>query len=303
METLKFISEQRLIYDVPFLGTELNEFVLWFFTGTRCNLTCTHCYVNSSPENDSMPYLTFETFEKHLLDAVGKNFKKLDIYFTGGEPFINPNILKMIDKALDYGTTTILTNGTRFSDKIISELEDITKNKKNDLIFRISLDGPTAKQHDAFRGKGSFNKTLKGLKKVSGKNYKTIVTAMQSWNQFDSGKVEGEFIDLFVDNNIPQKNQNLKYLPPILIGREEQRNRGYTDHELFTESCFTNYNYENLQCSKCRMVTEKGIWVCPILVNEEGGKMGESLDETFKPYPMKYTACWTCRMSGLSCEN
>jgi hypothetical protein len=88
-----------------------------------------------------------------------------------------------------------------------------------------------------------------------------------------------------------------------LIGREERRNRGYNEDELFTESCFINYDFRKLQCSKCRMVTEKGVWVCPILVNEPGGKMGDSLEDTFKPFAMKYTACWTCRMGGLSCEN
>ena len=82
MEKIEFINEQKIIYDVPFLASDLNEFVLWFFTGSRCNLTCTHCYVESSPTNDSMPYLTYETFEKRITEAVSKNFKTLDIYYT-----------------------------------------------------------------------------------------------------------------------------------------------------------------------------------------------------------------------------
>ena len=106
-----------------------------------------------------------------------------------------------------------------------------------------------------------------------------------------------------VENNLPKRGQNLKILSPILIGREEKRHRGYVESELFSETSFDNFNYENLQCSKCRMVTENGVWVCPILVNESGGKMGDSLDETFKSHPMKYTACWTCRNDGLTCEN
>ena len=303
MHTLNYVKNQKIIYNVPFLATELKEFVLWFFTGTRCNLSCSHCYVESNPDNNSMPYLTYETFEQYLKEAVQKKFSKIDIYFTGGEPFINPDILKMIDKALDYGHTTILTNGTRFSDLIIEKLEKIIEKKKFTLTFRISIDGPTEMEHDKFRGSGSFNKTMLGLKKISNKNFKTIVTAMQSWKQKENNRIDGEFISLLVENDVPKRNQSMKYLPPILIGREEQRNRGYTEQELFTETCFTDYNYEQLQCSKCRMVTEKGVWVCPILVNEQGGKMGNTLVESFKPFGMKYTACWTCRMSGLSCEN
>ena len=303
MQSISPINEQKIVNEVPFLGEKLNEFVLWFFTGSRCNLSCTHCYVESSPTNNSVPYLQYETFEKKLLEAVGKHFKKLDIYFTGGEPFINPDFLKMINKALDYGNTTILTNGTKFSDRIVKELEQISHSKKYQLIFRISLDGPTKELHDAFRGSGSFYKTMKGIKKVSDRNFKTIITSMKSWQKSENSSVEKAFISLLVDNDIPSNNRTMKYLPPILIGREEQRNRGYTTNELFTETCFTNYNFEQLQCSKCRMITEKGVWVCPILVNEEGGKMGDTLEETFKPFGMKYTACWTCRMGGLSCEN
>ena len=303
MQSPEIVKKQKFIYYSPFLAKKSKEFVLWFFTGTQCNLTCTQCYVESSPTNNSIPYLTYETFEKYLNEAHQQDFNKLDIYFTGGEPFLNPDILKMLDKALDYGDTTVLTNGTKFNDKLINKLDQKISSKKYKLIFRISLDGTTAEQHDAFRGKGTFEKTLKGIKKVSEKNYKTIITTFRSWKKYETKNVEEEFIDLLVDNNIPSKNQNLKVLSPIRIGREEKRHRGYVESELFNEFSFNNFNFENLQCLKCRMITEKGVWVCPILVNESGGKMGDSLAETFKPYPLKYAACWTCRNDGLTCEN
>ena len=150
----------------------------------------------------------YDTFEKRLNEAISKKFNKLDIYFTGGEPFLNPDILKMIDTSLNYGNTTILTNGTRFTNKMIENLQNITKTKKFQLIFRISVDGPTREQHDAFRGKGSFDKTMKGIKKVSDSNFKTIITAMQSWKKIEYEIINGEFIDFLVDNGISDKNLN-----------------------------------------------------------------------------------------------
>lgn len=301
MENL--IRYQEIVYDVPFLGHELNEFVLWFFTGTRCNLECTHCYVNSSPENNDHPYLKYDTFKQQLDIALENNFSKIDIYFTGGEPFINPDILQMIDESLNHGNTTILTNGTRFSESTLETLRNIVKDRKYSLTFRISLDGPNKEEHDMFRGEGSFDKTMQGLKNVSGMKIDTIITAMRSWEKFESENKESEFISLFTESGIPQEKQKLKILPPLRIGRESVRSRSYNTTELFTEECFTEYDYKQLQCSKCRMVTEKGVWVCPILVNEEGAKMSNDINGSFKPFGMKYAACWTCRMDGMSCEN
>lgn len=297
------IKLQSVVYDVPFLAKEEDHFVLWFFTGTRCNLECTHCYVNSSPENDDHPYLTYKTFKQQLDKTIEQNFKKLDIYFTGGEPFINPDILEMIDESLNHANTTVLTNGTRFSKSMVEKLETMVENKKFKLTFRISMDGFNEDMHDRFRGKGSFRKTMKGYTAVSGKKFGTIITSMRSWKPTESEQNEGEFISLFVESNIPQENQNLKILPPLRIGREADRSRGYNQTELFTKSCFDGYDYLNLQCSKCRMVSEKGTWVCPILINEDGAKMSDSIEDSFKPFGMKYAACWTCRMDGMSCEN
>ena len=50
------------------------------------------------------------------------------------------------------------------------------------------------------------------------------------------------------------------------------------------------------------MVTDQGVWVCPILVNEPGGKMGETLADTLDPFALDHPACWTCHVYGVSCK-
>lgn len=296
-------QSQENVYEVPFLTNQHNEFVLWFFTGSKCNLTCTHCYVESSPTANQHPLLTYSSFKDKLDEALEKNFDKLEIYFTGGEPFVNPDILSMLEVSVKHADTTILTNATRISREVAKKLERISAQAPHDLIFRVSLDGPNAEMNDKIRGKNAFSRATQGLENLIEMGFNPIVTSMRSWSLLDSGEIEDQYIDLLVEQGIPREDQLLKILPPLHIGREAERTRGYTNDELFTEECFDDYDYSQLQCSKCRMVTERGVWVCPILINDDDARMGDSLEEASKPYAMKQMACWTCRMDGMSCEN
>ncbi len=296
-------KEQSLVYSVPFLSKQHQEFVLWFFTGSKCNLTCTHCYVESSPTADQHPFLTLETFKNSINETLSKNYKKLDIYFTGGEPFVNPDLVEMLKESLKHADTTILTNATKISKSMAKKLANLQSNTGKKLIFRVSVDGATKESNDEIRGKRSFERATKGIENLVEHGFNPIVTAMRSWSLLDSGKMNDQFVDLLIEKGIPSEKQILKILPPLRIGREIDRDRGYGSEELFTEDCFTDYDYNNLQCSKCRMVSERGVWVCPILTNEDHAKMGDNLTETEKPYEMVDMACWTCRMDGMMCTN
>lgn len=294
---------QRLVYSVPFLAKENKEFVLWFFTGSKCNLTCTHCYVESSPTANQHPLLTLETFNANLTEAISKNYEKLEIYFTGGEPFINENLLEMLAGSLKYGNTTILTNATQISKDMAKKLAVLQANTTHKLFFRVSLDGPNEELNDKIRGKRAFERATQGIENLIEQKFNPIVTSMRSWSLLEGWKKEEQFVDLLIDKGIPREKQLLKILPPLRIGREIGRDRGYTSNELFTEDCFTDYDFNQLQCSKCRMVSERGVWVCPILINEDHAKMGENLSDAEKPYEMRDMACWTCRMEGMNCTN
>ena len=60
--------------------------------------------------------------------------------------------------------------------------------------------------------------------------------------------------------------------------------------------------WDQLQCSSCRMATDQGVWVCPILVNEPEARMGDTLAEALGTYPLRHSACWTCHVHGVSCR-
>ena len=85
---------------------------LWLNTGTLCNLACATCYIESSPTNDALVYLRAPDAVRYLEEAAGMGTR--EIGFTGGEPFMNPDILAMLEDSLARGfEVLVLTNAMR----------------------------------------------------------------------------------------------------------------------------------------------------------------------------------------------
>ena len=95
----------------------------------------------------------------------------------------------------------------------------------------------------------------------------------------------------------------LKILPGFLLGRLAENLRNYSDDEHVTEKCFEDYDITNLQCSTSRMATETGVYVCPILVDKGQARMGNKIEETLRPFPLSHSACYTCRVTGMTCKS
>ena len=84
---------------------------LWINTGSLCNITCRNCYIESSPENDRLAYITRAEAAAYLDEIVRDRWPVREIGFTGGEPFMNPDIVALLGDALDRGfSVLVLTN-------------------------------------------------------------------------------------------------------------------------------------------------------------------------------------------------
>src|SRR5260221_356945 len=97
---------------------------LWFqLTGTLCNLTCTHCFISCSPSNHSFGFLDYDKVLAALADS--KRLGVKEYYFTGGEPFMHPRVLDILEQTLGIGPATVLSNGTLFREKTVERLARI----------------------------------------------------------------------------------------------------------------------------------------------------------------------------------
>src|SRR4051812_1041051 len=109
---------------------------LWINTGTLCNLTCASCYIESSPVNDKLVYPTLAEIEPFLDEARALGAR--EIGFTGGEPFMNREIVPMISAALGLGFDVIvLTNAMRPMRRFEAALAALPRER---LTLRVSLD-------------------------------------------------------------------------------------------------------------------------------------------------------------------
>ncbi len=272
---------------------------LWFqVAGTVCNLACTHCFVSCSPTNHTHEYLRLDTVRRYLAEAEALGVK--EYYFTGGESFLNPDMEAILEAALAAGPTTVLTNGLLLDEARCHRLAALAEASPYSLDVRVSLDGFTPESNDSIRGAGVFDRAMVGIRNLvaAGLNPVLTVTEVHEENASDEGKAR--FFELLRGLGITKPR--LKLLPIFQIGAEAERGGAYETWQRLREGDVPDGSWDHLQCSSCRMVTDQGVWVCPILVNEPEGRMGETLADSLTTYPLAHPACWTCHVYGVSCR-
>src|SRR5207253_2724257 len=95
----------------------------------------------------------------------------------------------------------------------------------------------------------------------------------------------------------------LKILPALRLGAEVERDRGYAADERVTSEMMENYDAGLLLCSHSRLVSDRGVHACPILLEAADARLGASLRESLRPYSLRHHACFTCYQYGNICSN
>ncbi len=287
-----------LISDAPSVKLESLD-TLWFQVGgTLCNLACSHCFVSCSPTNHTHEMLSLLEVESYLHEGASLGVK--EYYFTGGEPFLNPEMEMILERTLDQGPATVLTNGLLLDPDRCQRLARLAKTSEYSLDFRVSMDGYDAQTNDPIRGEGTFERILQGISNLveAGLNPVITVTEVHADNSSEAGKQR--FFDLLGEMGVSKPR--LKILPVFQIGAEAERGGAYASWQRLRDGDLLPESLEHLQCTSCRMVTDQGVWVCPILVNEPGGRMGERLADSLDTFSLDHSACWTCHVYGVSCK-
>lgn len=272
---------------------------LWFqVAGTLCNLSCTHCFISCSPHNHAHEMMTLAQVEDYLREAETLGVK--EYYFTGGEPFMNRELPEMIEAALRRGPVTILTNGVLIKAETAAKLRALADASEYSLDLRISLDGWDAATNDPIRGEGTFDRILEAIAVVARAGLNPVITVTEACASAATREGRARFLEFLRAIGLTQPR--LKIMPLLRIGAEEKRGRAYASWETLRDRALTAAELEALQCSSSRMATASGVWVCPILLDAKEARMGATLAEALRPYPLSHAACWTCHVEGLSCR-
>ena len=186
--TRKFRDPDKTLDGTPRAQVALTRLeTLWINTGTLCNITCRNCYIESSPSNDRLVYISLADVLPFFDEAQQVSVK--EIGFTGGEPFLNPDCLALIQAALEYGfDVLILTNAmVPMQRRSIREgLLDLKKKAGERLKLRVSLDHYSKALHEEERGTNTFAPALSGLDWLSENGFGISIAGRTCWGESEA---------------------------------------------------------------------------------------------------------------------
>ena len=273
---------------------------LWLQVGgTLCNLECTHCFISCGPKNDTIPMMTLTQVKDRLRES--KELGVKDYYITGGEVFINPEIFEILEAILSYGPLDVLTNGTQITREKAQQLRAIQNASENPIRFRVSMEHFEESKNDEIRGKNAYRKAIAGIACLAEAGFSPILTVTRTWKEERDSEMESLFLRFLEENGVQQPQ--IKILPGFLLGQLAENERNYSQEEYVTEKCFENFDITQLQCATSRMATGDGVYVCPILVDNPAARMGDTIGHTMRPFPLAHSACYTCRVTGMTCKS
>lgn len=266
---------------------------LWLNTGTLCNIACARCYIESSPRNDRLAYLKRDEARPFLEEARALGARLAG--FTGGEPFLNPELGAMAGDALELGLDVlILTNAMTPMLNRRRELLGLRARHGARLSLRVSLDHHTEAAHDAERGPGAFAKTLEGLRWLLSEGF-AVSVAGRSFVEEDAAaaragyrRLLGRDLELTV---FPEMDETAE-LPEI------------------TEACWglLKKSPDSVMCASSRMVVKRAgeagpsVLACTLIAYDRRFELGKTLRESWRPVSLSHPHCASfCVLGGASC--
>lgn len=278
---------------------------LWINTGTLCNLACAGCYIDSSPRNDSLALITRAEVQPLLEEARRLRPEAGEIGFTGGEPFVNPDLLGMIEDALALGfRVLVLTNAMKPMRRVEDRLAVLGAAHPGRIAFRVSLDDHTREGHEAIRGPRSWAPAVAGLRWLVDAGFDTAIAARLP-AKADEVAVRDGFQRLFdaLGLGIDAADRRRLVLFPEL---------GETKPvPEISEACWgiLGKSPADVMCASSRMVVRrKGearphVVACTLLPHDLAFDLGTSLAEAARPVSLNHRHCARfCVLGGASCS-
>jgi len=292
-------GEIRAKVSLEALGT------LWFNTGTLCNLTCLNCYIESSPRNDRLEYLTRAELARYLEEIARDRLPTRLIGFTGGEPFMNPDMIAMLDETLSRGfEALVLTNAMKPMQKVQPGLLDLRRRFGARLTVRVSLDHYGSGVHEAERGVCTWQPTVDGLVWLAREGFEVHVAA-----RLLSGETEGEvragFLRLFAGLGV-----GIDALDPVRLMLFPEMDAARDVPEI-TEACWgiLGRSPDEIMCAGSRMVVKRkgaaspAVVACTLLPYDMRFELGATLAEASRPVALNHPHCASfCVLGGAACS-
>jgi len=278
---------------------------LWFNTGTLCNLTCQHCYIESSPKNDRLVYLTAAEVAEYLDEVDAGALPTSLIGFTGGEPFMNPELPAMLEEVLVRDLAAlVLTNAMKPMAKCRPALLRLRDRYGERLTIRVSIDHYARQVHQLERGRRSWQPTIDGLVWLARNGFSLHVASRRLSGEPEAA-IRSGFASLFAELGVAIDANN----PVALMVFPEMD--AATDVPEITEACWgiLGKSPESVMCVTSRMVVKRkgaahpAVMACTLLPYDPRFELGSTLAEASVAVPLNHQHCAKfCVLGGGACS-
>ena len=280
---------------------------LWFNSGSLCNIECANCYIQSSPTADHFVYLTPEDMAPYLDEIDEMYDHKVEIAFTGGEPYLNPHMIRLSEMALERGhELLVLTNAMKpmMRPRVIKGLLDLKTRFGDKMTLRVSLDHFSREGHDQERGDGSFDIALKGMAWLTEHGLKLNIAGRAMFAESEDAAREG-YAAL-----IKEQGWDIDaYDPAVTILFPEMDES--VDVPEITVACWSilDVHPDSMMCATSRMVVKRkgedraSVLACTLLWDDPQFETGKTLKESLGPVKLNHPHCAKfCVLGGASCS-
>jgi hypothetical protein len=276
---------------------------LWINTGTLCNLACRTCYIESSPRNDALVYINLAEVESYLNEALTLGTR--EIGFTGGEPFMNPDMIGMLEAALGRAfEVLVLTNAMRPMRRFEDQLLDLRAAHGERLTMRVSLDHYSRPIHEAERGAGTWDKAMSGCRWLSDNGFQLAIAGRLLPGESEREARAG-YAALFAEEGLRVQAAD----PAALVLFPEMD--ATADVPEITDACWgiLGKSPSSIMCASSRMVVKRRgearpvVAACTLIPYDPGFTMGETLAEASRAIRLNHPHCARfCVLGGASCS-
>ena len=278
---------------------------LWFNTGTLCNLACRNCYIESSPRNDRLVYLTAAEVASYLDEIERDGHGTRLIGFTGGEPFMNPELPAMLDDVLSRGLKAmVLTNAMKPMHKMKQALLGLLQRHGGNLTLRVSLDHYGRALHEAERGARSWKPTVDGLVWLAEAGFDVHV-AGRRFSDESEDQVRAGYARLFAELGVSIDAHD----PTTLVLFPEMD--ATLDVPEITTACWgiLQKSPDSVMCASSRMVVKRkgavrpAVVACTLLPYDAQFELGHSLADSVGAVRLNHPHCAKfCVLGGAACS-
>ena len=280
---------------------------LWFNSGSLCNIECANCYIQSSPTADHFVYLTPDDMGPYLDEIDELGYGAIEIAFTGGEPYLNPHMIRLSEMALERGhDLLVLTNAMKpmMRPRVQKGLLDLKSRFPGKMTLRVSLDHFSQEGHDQERGDGSFAIGLKGMAWLTENDFTLNIAGRSMFSENEENARAG-YAKLIADEgwNIDAADSAATILFP-----EMDEN---IDVPEISVACWgiLDVHPDSMMCSSSRMVVKRkgedtpAVLACTLLWDDPQFETGKTLKESLGPVKLNHPHCSKfCVLGGASCS-